>query len=241
MKLLFIRPIITKRADYLEEEILKKFAAPNTEIKAVHIDWGVDSIENNYDLIHNAPFVVEKAILGEKEGYDGIVSYCFANPGVDAMREAVNVPCLGSGEAAVNLALNLGKKIAIITILPNIIPLIRNQNIEYIIIKRIVTIRSINVPVLKIYDDKKLYNKLSELAKKAILQDGADVLVLGCTGLAGMAQKLNDILLQNNINVPVVDPAGASVKVMEALIGNKLRHSKFTYMPPIKKTRKWLS
>lgn len=239
MKLLFIRPIITERPDYLEEEILREFAAPDTEIKAVHLDWGPDSIESEYDVIYSAPFVVEKAILGEKEGYDGIISYCFANPGVDAAREAVNVPCLGSGEAAINLALNLGRRIGIITILPNLVPLIRKQNLEYINMERIVTIRNIDVPVLEIYDNEKLFNKLAEQANKAIVEDGADVLVLGCTGLAGMAQKLSNMLLQNNTNVSVVDPAGASVKVMEAIIGNKLRHSKLAYMPPINKVRKW--
>lgn len=239
MKLLFIRPIITKRPDSVEEEILRQFAAPDTEIKAAHIEWGPDSIESEYDLIYSAPFVVKLAEEGEKEGFDGIVSYCFVNPGVDAAREAVNIPVLGSGEAAVNLALNLGRRIGIITILPNLLPVIRKQNQDYIFTGKIVSVRNINVPVLGLYTDEQLLEKLYEQACKAVCEDGVDVLVLGCTGLGGIAKDLNKKLIQNNINVPVIDPAGASVKMLEAIIGCNLRHSKLAYMPPIDKVRKW--
>lgn len=239
MKILFIRPIITNRPDSVEEDILKAFAASGTEIKALHLEWGPDSIESEYDLVYSAPYVVKMAEYAEREGYDGVVSYCFVNPGVDAAREAVSIPVLGSGEAAVNLALNLGRRIGIITILPNILPLIRKQNQEYFNTGRIVSLRSIDVPVLGLYDDRELLEKIFEQASIAISKDGIDVLVLGCTGLGGIAAQLSEKLIKNNINIPVVDPAGASVKVMEAIIGCHLKHSKISFMHPIDKIRKW--
>lgn len=239
MHLLFIRPIITERPNSLEEEILQQFAAPGTLIKAEHLDWGPSSIESEYDMIYSAPFVVKLAEEGEKNGFDGIVSYCFVNPGVDAAREAVNIPVLGSGEAAINLALNLGRRIGIVTILPNLLPLIRKQNQEYRAMGKIVSLRTINVPVLGLYTDEQLLEKLYEESRKAVYEDGADVIVLGCTGLGGIANDLCRKLIQNNINVPVIDPAGASVKVMEAIVGCRLKHSRLAYMPPIDKIRKW--
>ncbi|MDK2878942.1 MAG: allantoin racemase [Thermoanaerobacteraceae bacterium] len=238
MRILFIRPIITERPDFLEEEILKQFAAPDTIIKAKHLEWGVDSIESEYDLVFSAPFVVKLAEEAEKEGYDGIVSYCFVNPGVDAAREAVSIPILGSGEAAVNLALNLGRRIGIITILPNLLPLIRKQNQTYINMGRIVAIDSVNIPVLGLTDNDRLIDILFEKASQMIYKDEVDVIVLGCTGFGGIAKGLSQKLIMNNLNVPVIDPAGASVKVMEAIIGCNVRHSKKTFMPPIDKIRK---
>jgi allantoin racemase len=238
MRILFIRPIITERPDFLEEEILKQFAAPDTIIKAKHLEWGVDSIESEYDLVFSAPFVVKLAEEAEKEGYDGIVSYCFVNPGVDAAREAVSIPILGSGEAAVNLALNLGRRIGIISILPNLLPLIRKQNQTYINMGRIVAIDSVNIPVLGLTDNDRLIDILFEKASQMIYKDEVDVIVLGCTGFGGIAKGLSQKLIMNNLNVPVIDPAGASVKVMEAIIGCNVRHSKKTFMPPIDKIRK---
>jgi len=238
MRILFIRPIITERADSLEEEILKQFAAPDTVIKAKHLEWGVDSIESEYDLVFSAPFVVKLAEEAEKEGYDGIVSYCFVNPGVDAAREAVSIPVLGSGEAAVNLAMNVGRRIGIISILPNLLPLIRKQNQIYVNMGRIAVIDSINIPVLSLTDNGRVIDSLFEKACQMIYKDEVDVIVLGCTGFAGVARELNQKLIMNNLNVPVIDPAGASVKIMEAIVGCNIKHSKKTFMLPIDKVRK---
>jgi allantoin racemase len=238
LRLLFIRPIITERSDALEEEILKQFAAPGTIIEAKHLEWGVDSIESAYDLVYSAPFVVRLAEEGEKEGYDGIISYCFVNPGVDAAREALNIPVLGSGEAAVNLALNVGRRIGIISILPNLLPLIRKQNQPYINTGKIISIDSVNIPVLDLVDNEKVVDSLFDKAAEMICKDDVDVIVLGCTGFAGVAKELNEKLVKNNLDVPVIDPAGASVKIMEAMIGCNIKHSKKAFMLPIDKLRK---
>ena len=161
MKILFIRPIITERPDILEEDILREFALPGVEITARHLEFGPESIENEYDLIYSAPFVLEEAIKGEKDGFDGIISYCFANPAVDACREAVDIPVLGSGEASMTLASAVGRKIGIVTILPNIVPLIRKQNMEYINSSKLVSIRNANIPVVGINDGSdEIFNKL---------------------------------------------------------------------------------
>lgn len=238
MKIFFIRPIISDRPNEKEEKILKKFSSSETIIKADTLKWGPSSIENEYDYVKSSPFVVEKAKEAEKNGYDGVISYCFANPGVEAAREATNIPIIGSGEAAINLALNLGKKISIITILPNILGLLESQNKDLININRIVSIKSIGTPVLSINDNNSFYTNLLDVAKETIINDKADTIVLGCTGMGGMAKKLEIMLNKENLSIPVVDPAGASLKVMEAIIGNNLFHSKRTYMNIIKKSYK---
>lgn len=239
MKILIIRPVISERPDHLEEAIFQEFATPGTIIKAQRLEWGPASIESEYDMIYSAPYVVKAAEEAETQGYDGIIVNCFVNPGLEAVKEAVRIPVVGAGEATVSLALNLGNRIGIITILPNILPLIRKQNQLFIGMGRIASVRSIDVPVLGIYNDAQLFEKMFEQASKAILEDGVDTIVLGCTGLGGMANELSSKLNKNNLPVPVVDPAGASLKVVEALVACNLRHSKIAYMPPTDKLRKW--
>ena len=236
MKILFIRPIITERPDILEEDILREFALPGVEITARHLEFGPESIENEYDLIYSAPFVLEEAIKGEKDGFDGIISYCFANPAVDACREAVDIPVLGSGEASMTLASAVGRKIGIVTILPNIVPLIRKQNMEYINSSKLVSIRNANIPVVGINDGSdEIFNKLYKEAKACIEEDGADTIVLGCTGFAGFAEKISGELEKDGDRIPVIDPAAASLKMIEALVTCNVKNSNVSYLKPIEK------
>ena len=236
MRILFIRPIISDRPNHLEEEIIKEFASSETEVVARCIQYGPSSIENEYDLCYSAPFVVEEAKMGEEDGFDGIISYCFVNPGADACREAVRIPCLGSGEASISLALSIGRKIGIVTILPNILPLIEKQNRDYISIGKIVSVRSADIPVLSIGNDSEsALNKLYEESKKCITENGADVIVLGCTGFAGYASIIQKRLEDEGYSVSVLDPAGASIRMMEALIACNAKHGRNTYMATIEK------
>lgn len=103
---------------------------------------------------------------------------------------------------------------------------------------RVCAVRSIDVPVLSIYGDELIYEKLYEQAAAAIEQDHADTIVLGCTGLGGMAERVQERLKENGMPVPVVDPAGASASMLEALIRNRITHSKLAWMPPPDKLRK---
>ncbi|MEA4986474.1 MAG: aspartate/glutamate racemase family protein [Anaerovorax sp.] len=239
MKILFIRPIITNREDYLEEDIIREFATPDTEIIARHLKFGPSSIENEYDLCHSAPFVVEQAIKAEKDGFDGVISYCFANPGVDACREAIKIPVLGSGEASLSIALAVGRRIGIVTILPNILPLIRKQCAPYINIGKIVAVRSADIPVLSINNNLDvILEKLYLEAKKCITQNDADTIVLGCTGFAGFAKRIQHRLEKEGYFVPVLDPAATSIRMMEALIACNVTNNKITYMQPIEKEMK---
>jgi allantoin racemase len=66
-------------------------------------------------------------------------------------------------------------------------------------------------------------------AKKAVELDGAEVICLGCAGMAGLEEAITD-----ELPVPVIDGVGAAVRLAEALVGLGLKTSKrSTYAPPI--------
>jgi allantoin racemase len=77
--------------------------------------------------------------------------------------------------------------------------------------------------------------RMLEKAVEAIEEDGAHVIVLGCTGLAGLDEQVKSGLLHAGHDVPVIDPAGISLKLAEALIDAGLSHSKRTYPTPPEK------
>lgn len=235
MKLLIIRPIISKREDKLEEDLFYPFLSSDTEVEARRLMYGSSSIENEYDAVLNAPEIIRLAVDGEKEGFDGAIIDCFADPGLEAVREAVSYPVVGAGSASIQLALSVGRRIAIITIVPSILPMIRRLNSAYINSGQIVSVRSIDVPVLSIEKDNLIYEKLFAESVKAIEEDGADSIVLGCTGLGGMASNIAKRLSDNGIYVPVVDPIGASAAILEGMIRCNIRPSKLGWMPLVEK------
>ena len=238
MKILILRPIISKREDALEEAIFRPFLSPGTEIEARRLQHGSASIECEYDVAVNTPDIIRLAVEAEQEGFDGAIINCFADPALDAVREAVHYPVVGAGSAAISMALNVGRRIAILTIVPNILPLFKKLYADQINAGRICAVKSIDVPVLSIYGDDLIYEKLYERAVEAVTQDGADTIVFGCTGLGGMADKVQKRLAENGMPVPVVDPTGASVSMLESLIRNHLTHSKLTWMCPAEKERR---
>jgi allantoin racemase len=80
-------------------------------------------------------------------------------------------------------------------------------------------------------DKERTTRKLVEEGRRAIEEDRADTLVLGCMsmGFLGVAEEMSEVL-----GVPVVNPDRISLKTAEALVGAGLRHSKLAYMTPPK-------
>ena len=209
MRICVIVPIISREL-IKEEEVRKRvenYVRPNTEVDFIFLDYGPASIESRYDDVMAAPFVVKKAEWAEKNGYDAIVVSCMMDPGVQAAKEALDIPVLGPGEAARQIAPILGDKIA------RIYP------------------RGLTVLEL-IEDPEKTYRVLLENAKKAIEEDGAKVLILGCTGLTGMANRL-----QKELGVPVLEGEGLALALAQLFVDVGLSQSKLAYRKPPKKKR----
>jgi len=72
-------------------------------------------------------------------------------------------------------------------------------------------------------------------AKRAVLDDGADYIIFGCTGMLGCADAVRDGLLRDGLDVPVIDPVPVTVNVAAALVRSRLAHSKRAYPEPPKK------
>jgi allantoin racemase len=74
-----------------------------------------------------------------------------------------------------------------------------------------------------------------EESVKAVEEDGAHVIVFGCTGMRRYAEKLAEEM--DKYGVPVVEPLTAAVNLAEALVRLKLRQSKVSYPKPMDKKR----
>ena len=89
------------------------------------------------------------------------------------------------------------------------------------------SIRAIEVPVVDLHDDEKLLEKTVAEGRAAIEKDGADSLIIGCTGMFGLAESVHD-----ELGVPVIDAGAAGIRMCEMLVKLGLRQSEIAYPTP---------
>jgi allantoin racemase len=236
MKIRAVTPIITTAFGPMIIEELERVARPDTEISNVFLDSGPASVESAYDEAIAAPDVVAKVREAEADGIDAVIINCFGDPGLDAARELVSIPVIGPCETSMHVAAMLGHKFSVITVLERIIPELELHAQKYGVAWKLASARSIDLPVLDLEKGREQFvGRMVERAAEAIEEDGAHVIVLGCTGLAGLDEQVKRGLSKVGYVVPVIDPASIALKMAEALVDAKLTHSKRTYPQPPEK------
>jgi allantoin racemase len=238
MRIRVIAPIIS---DVFNEEILKEasqFRGPDMDIDVVNLSKGPASIESHYDEILAAYHVVELVVQAEKQGIDGVFVDCFGDPGVDASRELVRIPVVGGFQPAVLTASIIAGKWSVVTVLQSVVPMINDLARKLGVEKNMVSVRDINTPVLELTDKGLMERRLRESIEKAVHQDGAEAIVLGCTGMLGLADRLEKDMAKRGVPVPVIDPTASAIGFLEMLIRCNVTQSFLTYPRPSDKERK---
>jgi len=238
MKIRIVVPLIT---DVFNAEVIKEasqFKAPDTVIDVVNLDRGPASIESHYDEILAAPDIVSKVVKAEKDGCDGVFVDCFGDPGVDAAREMVRIPVVGGFQPAALTACLISGRWSVVTVLGSVLPMVQDLARKLGVDDNIASVRDIDTPVLEL-QDKDLMRKRLLLQIEKALEDGAEAIVLGCTGMLGLAQNLEQEMADRGKPVPVVDPTAAAIGYLELLNRNGISHSLLTYPFPSEKERKF--
>ncbi len=237
MKIKVIVPVTTKEFVAPTREEVEKFASKGTEIDVEAIEYGTASIESSYDEMLVAPGIIKVAEKAQSDGFDGVITDCMCDPALDALREKLDIPVVGPGSISMLCAADLAHRFSIVTVLENALTVFENKVMEVGLGSKLASVRFINIPVLDLTDVKKLTSALVDESIKAIAEDGAHAIVLGCTGMLGVADDLSDALKKKGYGVPVIYPVAVAVKYLEMLIALGLKQSKKTYMPPPDKER----
>jgi allantoin racemase len=197
-------------------------AASGTEISAGQPAAGTPSVESHVEEAVAAIGVIEEVRAGEQAGVDGYVIACFGDTGVHAAREIARGPVVGMTEAAFYAASMVAATFAIVT-LPSRTRIhaervLRETGLE----RRCVAIRAIDLGVLDLETQTAAVEAafLAE-ARRAIVDDHAEAIVLGCAGLSELVRPMTA-----SLGVPVIDGVAAAVKMAEALVALGLGTSK---------------
>jgi allantoin racemase len=211
--------------DFLDEQAKYRrlLVSPGTTLEIQSIREGPETIEQDLDDLAAGPAILQEVRRAESEGADAVVVDCALDPALSGLREAVTIPVIGAGQAAFALALVLGDSFSIISPLRSLAPAYRRRVREYGFDSRLVSIRTIDFPIMDLLSPEAA-EAFVAAGRAAVAEDGADVLVLGCTGMSPVIPAL-----QARLPVPLVDPAAAAIATAEMAVRLGLSHSKRSY------------
>lgn len=145
-------------------------------------------------------------LVRAREDAAAFVIACFSDPGLHAAREATTRPVLGIAECGLLTALTQGERVGIIAILRTSLA----RHLRYVRQLGLATRFAGDVPlglgVVELADEARTFERMVAVGKRLRDEHGADVLVLGCAGMAQYRKAL-----AGELGIPVVDPTQAAV------------------------------
>ncbi|MGA7777552.1 MAG: aspartate/glutamate racemase family protein [Paraburkholderia sp.] len=215
------------------DRIMKAIAPvvpPDVQVEIRNITQGHPDIESRTNWLQNGMPVVELAQTIANDGFDGIWLTDFDMCGVEAAREVIDIPIIGGFPASAFAALMLSQRFSIITILQSTLAMQRGHPQTYGIQDTFASIRAIDCPVAQLENVDVVVVRTFEAALKAIKEDGAQSILLGCTGFVDVASRVSTLLSEAlGVYVPVLDPNQAGFSFLVSLLRMRVRPSRLTY------------
>jgi allantoin racemase len=214
MRILWINPIGTDALDADMSRILSEAKHSGTQVEVVSLpaDRPPYLEYHTYEGLVVADIV--RLTYQAAGKYEAVVIGCFYDLGLREAREVsgravVTAPC----ESATAIASHLGNTFSVLVARRKSIPRMIENIRQYGHGHRMVSMRSveIRVPDLRADHDHTCDRLLTE-GRKAIQEDGAEVLILGCAAEYGFHERLQSVL-----GVPVIDAVLAPFKYAEFL------------------------
>lgn len=206
----------------------RKVAAPGTEIVALTPRFGAESVEGNFESYLCAVGVMD-AVMRYDQPFDAVIQAGYGEHGREGLQELLTVPVVDITEAAASTAMFLGHKYSVVTTLDRAVPLIEDRLKLAGLDARCASVRASGMAVLELESEpERAVATIVEQASLAVTEDRAEVICLGCGGMAELEAKVRE-----RTGVPVVDGVAAAVTIAESLVRLGLATSKVrTYAPP---------
>lgn len=210
----------------------RSVAAPGTEIVGITPRFGADSCEGNFES-YLAAIAVMDAVTAYPEPFDAVIQAGYGEHGREGLQELLTVPVVDITEAAASTAMYLGHKYSVVTTLDRTVPLIEDRLKLAGLEARCASVRASGLGVLELESDPdRAVEAIVQQAREAVEHDHAEVICLGCGGMADLEEKVRAAT-----GVPIVDGVRAAVTIAEGLVRMGLATSKVrTYAPPREKT-----
>ncbi|KAE9658028.1 Asp/Glu/hydantoin racemase [Pseudomonas sp. PB105] len=203
-------------------------ASPGTEIVGLTPFFGAESVEGNFESYLAAIAVMDR-VMAYDQPFDAVIQAGYGEHGREGLQELLNVPVVDITEAAASTAMFLGHAYSVVTTLDRTVPLIEDRLKLAGLYQRCASVRASGMAVLELEENPlAAMEAIVRQAELAIREDKAEVICLGCGGMAGLDEQI-----RQRTGVPVVDGVTAAVTIAESLVRLGLSTSKVrTYATP---------
>jgi allantoin racemase len=211
VRILVVNPNTTESMTAAIGEACRAVAAEDTEVTAINPAWGPPSIET-YVEDYVAAAAMLQTIAAHRDDYDAFVIACAGDPGLYAARQLTDAPVIGIAEAAMHMACLVAHRFSIVTVIDSVTPMLADMVAVAGMSKRCASIRATALSVLEIEQDYAHAERvLVEESRRAVTEDGAEAIVLGCAGMGPLDKRL-----QSELGVPVLDGCGCAITLAES-------------------------
>jgi allantoin racemase len=207
MRLLFINPNSTESMTETIASAARHAAPPGVEIIARTNRVGPPAIQGEVDGAAALPGLLAEIAAADEP--DAIVIACFDDTGLSEARALAPCPVLGIGQAAYLAAVLLGRRFSVVTTLEVSVPILEANLAAYGLTGACARVRASGVPVLEV---ERAGDAIAAEAARALAEDGARAIVLGCAGMAGLTERLAVL------PVPVIDGVTAATHLAVAAV-----------------------
>ena len=228
MRILVVNVNTTASITETIAEQARAVASPGTEIVGLTPYFGAESVEGNFESYLAAIAVMDR-VMAYDQPFDAVIQAGYGEHGREGLQELLNVPVVDITEAAASTAMFLGHAYSVVTTLDRTVPLIEDRLKLAGLYQRCASVRASGMAVLELEEDPvAAMEAIVRQAELAIREDKAEVICLGCGGMAGLDEQI-----RQRSGVPVVDGVTAAVTIAESLVRLGLSTSKIrTYATP---------
>ena len=185
-------------------DTLRRSGAPRLE--CLTLEQGPRGIESQADVSKVEPMLAQ--LIQSDSSAAAFIIGCYSDPGLALCREITDRPVFGIAECAIATALTRGSSFGVISILENSVKRHIRHLRERLLHHRCAGDRPLGLTIAQIQSGGKTLDRMKKIGTILRDEDGADVIIMGCAGMA--KYRIN---LEKFLSVPVIDPTQAAASI----------------------------
>lgn len=205
---------------------------PEVEFIFRPVKAGPVNYSSHHDFVLADIANFEAGCKAAQEGFSAVCVDTMSDSGVAALRSVLDIPVFGPGKLSMLTALMLGDRFSILTMASRWKPLYKKALDELGLHHKCASVRAIEVApdnqALLAGKEEQVFPLLEAAGRRAVEEDGAEVLILGSTTM-----HQAHAWLKERLPVPVINPGPLSYQIALAMLGAGLRHSRLGYPNPM--------
>lgn len=210
-RILVINPNSNERVTGGLRRSLEAFSG-TAEIECCTIAEGPFGIETDEDIEAVVPLVVDR--VARSPGFDAYVIACYSDPGLDECRARFDKPVFAMQQSALEAAAAGGRRFGVLALSDESIRrhLARIERLG--LTGQLAAELPLDITVEESASGPGTLEKIVSVGRRLVDEKRADVVVLGCAGMAAHKKPAADAL-----RVPVIEPVEAAVEAALQALG----------------------